>query len=324
MAPITNTFKTYETVGAREELADVIYRISPEETPFMSNGRRGSCDATYTEWQTDALAAASTSNKHVEGDEVSSFTAVTPTVRLGNRTQISRKDLIVSKTQERVRKAGRKSEVAYQMAKRSAELKRDMEAILTSNQASAAGDATTARALGSILAFIKTNVDKDAGGSNPSYTTEPNATRTDGTQRNFAESQLKNVIQLAWTEGGKPTIVMVGAANKQNASAFAGIAQIRKAVEGNRAASIIGAADLYVSDFGNVTFVPNRFQRGRDALVLDPTMYQVAYLRPFEWTDLAKTGDTAAKKALFVEYTLKVFNEKALGLVADLTTTVNS
>lgn len=324
MTPITNTFKTYETIGRREELSDVIYRISPEETPFLSNGGKDGCDATYTEWQTDALTAASSSNKHVEGDEVSSFTAVVPTVRLGNRTQIARKDLIVSKTQERVKKAGRKSEVAYQMALRSAELKRDMEAGLTANQGSAAGNATTARAAGSILAFLKTNVDKYTDGVNPVYTTEPTDVRTDGTvPRNFAESQVKTVLNLCWTEGGKPTIVMVGGTNKMNASKFAGIATLRKEASGAKAATIVGAADIYVSDFGNVSFVPNRFQRGKDALVLDPTMYKVSYLRPFEWTDLAKTGDTAAKKALFVEYTLKVMNEKAHGLVTDLTTTIN-
>lgn len=324
MAPIANTFKTYETIGTREELSDVIYRISPEETPFMSNGGKDTCDNTYTEWQTDALAAASSSNKQVEGDDVTSFTAVTPTVRLGNRTQIARKDLLVSKTQERVKKAGRKSEVAYQMALKSAEIKRDMESALCANQASAAGNASTARAHGSILAFIKTNVDKYTDGVNPVYTTEPNNARTDGTvPRNFAESQVKTVLNLCWTEGGKPTIVLVGGTNKMNASKFAGIATLRKEAAGAKAATIVGAADLYVSDFGNVSFVPNRFQRGRDALVLDPAMYKIAYLRPFEWTDLAKTGDTAAKKALFVEYTLKVLNEKAHGLVADLTTTIN-
>lgn len=323
MAIIANTFKTYETVGVREDLSDIIYRISPEETPVMSNGRKDTCDSTYTEWQQDSLQSPDTANAQLEGDDQTTFTAVVPTVRLGNRTQISNKSLIVSKTQERVRKAGRKSEVAYQASLRAAELKRDIESIMCMNQASVAGNASTARKTGSLLAFIKTNVDKASDGSNPSYTTEPNATRTDGTQRNFAESQLKNVLQLCWNEGGRPKMVVVGGSNKVNASQFAGIAQIRKAVEGNEAASIIGAADIYVSDFGTVSFVASRFSRARDALVLDPKMYGLAYLRPFEWSDLAKTGDTAAKKLLVTEYAVKVYHEKAIGLIADLTTTVN-
>lgn len=289
----------------------------------MSNGGRESVDAVLFEWQTDELANVDTANAQIEGFDNPSFSTVTPTVRVQNRVQISSKDVIVSRTEERVKKAGRKSELAYQLAKRSAELKRDMEAIATSNQAATAGNATTARTTGSILAFLTTNTDIGGGSAaDPVNAPQPTSTRTDGTQRNFSETQLKTVLSLAWTNGGKPRIVMVGAANKQNASAFTGIAQNRKAVEGNKAATIIGAADIYVSDFGNITFVPNRFQRGRDALVLDPDMYSFAYLDPFKTEPLAKTGD-ATKRLLVVEWGLKVHNEKAHGLIADLTTTVN-
>lgn len=288
----------------------------------MSNGGRGEVDAVLFEWQTDELASVDPNNKRVEGFDITTFTAITPTVRLQNRTQISSKDLIVSRTEERVKKAGRKSEMAYQLAKKSAELKRDMETISLANQAAAAGDATTPRATGALLAFLTTNTDFGSGGDDPANAPQPTSARTDGTQRNFAETQLKTVLASAWTNGGKPRIVMVGAANKQNASAFTGIAQTRKAVEGNKAATIIGAADIYVSDFGNVTFVANRFQRARDALVLDPEMYSFVYLDPFRTEPLAKTGD-ATKRLLVVEWGLKVHNEKAHGGVFDLTTTVN-
>lgn len=321
MAAITNTFQTFQAIGNREELSDRIYNISPKDTPFMSNGGREACETTHPEWQTDSLAAADGANAHIQGDDITGFDAVVPTTRPGNRTQISRKTLVVSRTQEKAKKAGRKSEVAYQLAKLSAELKRDMETILLSNQAQSAGNATTASFLGSILSWINTNESVGAGGAGP-VGGNGTATRTDGTQRNYTEILLKDVLSQVWTSGGNPEMVMTGAANKQNASAFTGVAQIRKAVDGAKQATIIGAADQYVGDFGIVSFVPNRFMRSRDALVLDPSMYAVLYFDAFKVEDLAKTGDTAAKKLLVVEYSLKVHNEAAHGIVADLNTTV--
>lgn len=319
--PISNTFQTFQAVGNREELEDRIYQISPTDTPFMSNGGRGDAESTHPEWQTDALAAVDTANAQVQGDDIATFDAVVPTARVGNRTQISRKTIIISRTQEKVRKAGRKSEVALQLAKKSAELKRDMEAIMVgTNQAQSAGNATTASYLGSILSWIATNQSVGAGGAAP--TGDGTDTRTDGTQRNYTEVLLKDVLHQVYTSGGQAEIVMTGPVNKMNASAFTGIAQIRKAVDGTKQATIIGAADQYVGDFGIVSFVPNRFMRARDALVLDPSMYAVLYLDPFKVEDLAKTGDTAAKKHLVVEYTLKVHNEAAHGIVADLNTAV--
>src|SRR5574341_558264 len=279
MAAITNTYQTYQAKGIRESLSNVIYNISPEDTPFMSNGGRENVENTFFEWQLDSLAATDTANKHIEGDDVTSFAAVVPTSRVGNRTQISRKTLIIAGTTEAVKRAGRGSEREYQLAKLSAELKRDMEAIVLSNQASAAGNATTARATGSLLAFLFTNTSFGAAGADPVYTTEPNATRTDGTQRAFTEALLKTVLNDVWTSGGKPRFIMRGGLQKQVFSGFAGIAEVRKEIQGNRMATIVGAADVYVSDFGNLTAVPNRFQRNRDAFLLDPDMYSFAYLR---------------------------------------------
>lgn len=197
---------------------------------------------------------------------------------------------------------------------------------MLTNQANAQGSAGVSSALrktGALLAFLKTNTDKGTGGADPSYTTTPNATRTDATaanQRTFTETILKSVIQKVWTEGGTPKVLMVGPVNKQRVSGFAGIAEIRREVTGNRQATIIGAADVYVSDFGAVSVVPNRFQRERDAFVLDPEYASVCYLRPFQTVELAKTGD-AEKRMILVEWGLKVHTEKAHGLAADLTTT---
>jgi hypothetical protein len=326
MSQTANTFDTFNAKGIRESLSNVIYNISPEETPFMSNIGRENVKNTFFEWQTDSLAAASTTNAQIEGDDVGTYDSTAATVRVGNYTQVSRKTLILSGTLESVDKAGRRSELAYQLAKRSAELKRDMESIMLTNQKADGGSAGTSTALrktGSLLAFLKTNTDKGTTGADPSYTTQPNATRTDATAANlrtFSETILKSVIQKVWTAGGTPKILMVGPVNKQRVSGFQGIAEIRREVTGNKPGVIIGAADVYVSDFGAVSVVPNRFQRERDAFVLDPEYAAVAFLRPFQTVELAKTGD-AEKRMIVVEWGLKVNTEAAHGLAADLTTT---
>jgi hypothetical protein len=326
MSQTANTFDTFNAKGIRESLSNVIYNISPEETPFMSNIGRENVKNTYFEWQTDSLAAASTTNAQIEGDDVSSYDSTSATTRIGNYTQVSRKTLILSGTLESVDKAGRRSELAYQLAKRSAELKRDMESIMLCNQKAdggSSGVSTALRKTGSLLAFIKSNTDKGTGGADPSYTTQPNATRTDATDANlrtFTETILKSVIQKVWAAGGTPKILMVGPVNKQRVSGFAGIAELRRDVAGNKPGVIIGAADVYVSDFGAVSVVPNRFQRERDAFVLDPEYASVAFLRPFQTVELAKTGD-AEKRMILVEWGLKVNTEAAHGLAADLTTT---
>lgn len=319
MAIVTNTFTTFDAKGIREDLSNVITNISPEETPYMSNIGRETISNSLYEWQTDTLAAAA-ANKQLEGDDVTSFDAVTATVRLQNYAQISRKTIVLSATEETVNKAGRRSELAYQIAKRGAELKRDQEYTLLNGAVAAAGNTTTARGTASLQAFIKTNYDMQTNGANPSYTTLPNSARTDGNVRTFTETILKNVIQQVWTAGGTPKILMTGPVNKQRVSGFSGIASSRFNIEGGaRPATIIGAADIYVSDFGNVQVVPNRFQRERDAFVIDPEYAKLTTLRPYQQVELAKTGD-AEKRMLIVEWGHKVLAENAHGIAADLIT----
>ena len=308
------TFTAHTAIGQREDLTDIIYDISPTETPFMSSIGKTKATAVYHEWQTDSLAAATTANAAIEGADATSAT-LAPTVRLGNYTQIIQKTVQVSGTLDTVNKAGRKSEKAYQLAKASAELKRDLETILLANQGRSAGTSTIARNLGSILSWIKTNSDVGSGGSDPA--TIGVSTRTDGTQRTFTEALLKTVVSEVYVSGGSPKILMVGAAGKQKVSSFAGIAAQRYMAPGNTPTTIIGAADVYMSDFGTMSVVPNRFMRTRDALILDPEYAALAYLRPFQTNDLAKTGDSENTQ-LLAEVTLEVKNEAAHGIVADL------
>ena len=308
------TFTAHSAIGQREDLTDVIYDISPTETPLLNTLARAKATAVYHEWQTDSLAAATTANAAVEGADATSAT-LAPTVRLGNYTQIVQKTVQVSGTLETVNKAGRKSEKAYQLAKASSELKRDIEKILCANQGRSAGSSSTARTLGAMLSWIKTNVDKASDGANP--TTIGVSTRTDGTARTFTETLLKNVIANVYDSGGSPKILMVGTAGKQKVSSFAGIAAQRYMAPSDAPTTIIGAADVYLSDFGSVSVVPNRFMRASDAFVIDPEYAAVAYLRPFATNELAKAGDSE-KTQLLAELTLEMRNEAAMGLVADL------
>ena len=308
------TFTAHTAIGQREDLTDIIYDISPTETPFMSSIGKTKATAVYHEWQTDSLAAATTANAAVEGADATSAT-LAPTVRLGNYTQIIQKTVQVSGTLDVVNKAGRKSEKAYQLAKASAELKRDLETILLANQGRSAGTSTIARKLGSLLSWIKTNSSVGSGGSDPA--TIGVSTRTDGTQRTFTEALLKTVVAEVFESGGSPKILMVGASGKQKVSSFAGIAAQRYMAPSNTPTTIIGAADVYMSDFGTMSVVPNRFMRSRDALILDPEYAALAYLRPFQTNDLAKTGDSENTQ-LLAEVTLEVKNEAAHGIVADL------
>ena len=308
-------YNAYDAVGQREDLTDVIYNISPTETPFMSSIGKTKATAVYHEWQTDSLAAATTANAAVEGADASDAT-LSPTTRLGNYTQILQKTIKVSGTLDAVNKAGRKSEKAYQLAKASQELKRDLETILLSNQGQSSGSSnSSARKMGSLLSWIKTNSSAQTNGGDP--TTIGVSTRTDGNTRTFTEALLKEVVAEVFVSGGSPTVLMVGAAGKQKVSSFAGIGETRFNVTGAKPSTIIGAADIYVSDFGNMSVVPNRFMRTRDALILDPEYAAIAYLRPFMTNELAKAGDSD-KTQVLVECTLEVKNEAAHGIVADL------
>jgi hypothetical protein len=313
----TSTFATYEAVGNREDLSDVVYRIDPTDTPAMTGFEREKASAVNHEWQTQALAAVDTGNAVLEGDDATTDT-VTPTVRLGNICQISDKVARVTGTQRAVEHAGRDDELEYQEMLKGLELKRDMESILVGTpQAKVTGADAVARKTAAILSWIKTNTSKGASGVDPAAA-DGTGTRTDGTQRAFTEPQLKTVLQSVWNSGGKPDTIMVGGFNKQVFSTFTGRAT---PTEDTKSKKITAAVDAYESDFGKLKIVPNRFQRARDVLVLQMDMWAVAFLngRKMVSIPLAKTGDSDRRQMLS-EYALVARNEKASGGVFDLTT----
>ena len=329
MAVPAGSFQTYQAVGNREDLEDVIYTISPTETPFMTMASRVNAEAVLHEWQTDALVAA-TANRQLEGDDAANGTSV-PTARVGNYCQISSKYAIVTDTQQAVNKAGRASEMSYQVAKRLGELKRDMEQALTGNQSSSAGSASVVRSSAGIESWLTftsgaTNVGNSTSLGTGTAQTTPGWTSggtllspTDSTVTGaFVVTALKATIAACWTAGGNPGLIMVGGAQKQVVSGFAGIATLyREAGSTAKGTAIVGAADLYISDFGEHRVVPNRFQRNRTALVLDMDYWAVAYLRKVQQKEIPRTG-SAIKRFIDVEFCLVARNFYASGKIADL------
>jgi len=333
MAVVANTFETYQAKGIREDLSDLISDISPTTTPFQSNIGTRDADNTYFEWQTDSLATAS-ATATIEGADLSSFTAVTPTVRLGNYCQINMVDFIISGTEQRVDKAGRASEIGYQSAKAAKELKRNIEvACLLNGVGAVVGATNTARVTAGFPCWLKTN-ETSTNVTAPSYsgsvpTGASEVWKSFGTPTAFTEAMLKTTMQECYESGGEPSMLMVGPFNKTQVSAFSGIASSRYNVDGAEPSVIIGAADIYVSDFGNLSVVPNRFftsviDAGAGSLMnnwaflIDPDEVKLANLRPYTVETLAKTGD-ADKRMILREWGLQVNNEAAHGVVAGIT-----
>lgn len=317
MTIIQGTFETFSAVGNREDLIDEIYIISPTDTPFQANISKVRATAVLHEWQIDTLAAAG-ANAQIEGDDSSTsgfFPTPSATSRISNNTQISRKTVIVSGTQDAVNKAGRKKEIVYQLMKRAKELRRDMEFVLTNNQTpvpNSSANATTARAMRPLPNWYSTNTSRGAAGSNGSST----AAVTDGTQRVLTEGFVKSMIQSAWTQGGEPDLIMTGPFNKTVVSGFTGN---NTRMQDTSDGELKSAIDIYVSDFGTHKIVPNKFSRDRDLHILTTDLWAVAYLRPMQTIDLAKTGDSE-KGFVLAEYSLEARNEAGSAVVADLTT----
>ena len=287
-------FKTYDATAIREDLSDVIYDISPTDTPFMSSiAGKGSVSNTLFEWQTDALAAAVINNYHVEG-AAAGTAATTATTRLTNQTQISKKVVEVTGTHETVDNAGKKSELAHQLAKASKELKRDMEGSLLADNAAAAGNATTARETRGAAHWITTNV-VDAG--------------TSGTHAAMVEADVLLAAEKVWTQGGEASTILLGATNKKLITAMSGRADAIRSVADNNM-TIQNSVDVYVSDFGTYNIVMDRFCDQDVVYFLDHDMWSVNYLRDFQTVDIAKDGDSE-KKMLLVEYGLHCGNEAA-------------
>ena len=315
MAQTTNTFSSYDAIGIREDLSDIIYDISPEETPFYSSCAKTKAQNTYHEWQTDALRA-SADNAHIEGDETVA-SARTATSRVGNRTQIFKNAVVLPGTDKSTRKAGRATDMAYHTMKIAKEQKLDIEAALFANQAAVAGSDVLARRMAGLGAWITTNTN-NVGGGGADPTGDGTNARTDGSQTAFGQTDFDLTMQDIWTAGGRPDTVYLSAFQMNLALAFTGNNNQRSNVDAS-SAKVVKTMDLYMTPWGKVEFVPTRENRGRDVWIMQSDMWAVANLRPTFNEELAKVGDSERRQVI-TELTLVSKNQKASGGVVDCST----
>ena len=314
MAQPTNTFDSYDARGIRESLEDIIYEISPSETPFYSSVAKVTASNTYHEWQTDALRA-SAANAHVEGDDTTAE-ARTATSRLGNYTQIFKNAVSVPDTDSGLKKAGRAAEMAYQILKVAIEQKLDIEKALFDNNARVAGNSTTARELAGAPAWLITNTSFGTGGADA--TGDGTDARTDGTQEVFSQTRFDTVMQSIWESGGRPDVVYLSAFQMNKALGFTGNNNQRSQVQAGDE-KVIKSLAVYVTPWGTVEFMPTRENRSRDVFIMQKDMWAVGVLRPTKNTELAKTGDSTRRQVV-TELTLVCKNEAANGGIFDNTT----
>jgi hypothetical protein len=317
MAQPSNTFDSYDAVGIREDLSDVITNISPEETPFYTKARKSRARNTLHEWQTDSLRA-SAANAHIEGDATTA-NARTSTTRLGNYTQIFKNAVVVPDTDEGLDKAGRAREIAYQTLKIAKEQKLDIEKALFDNNARVAGNASTARELAGAPAWLTSNTSFGANeGANP--TGDGTDARTDETTTLLAFSQARfdTVMQSIWDNGGKPDTVYLSSFQMNVALGFTGNNNQRSAVQAGDE-RVVKSLAVYVTPWGTVEFMPSRENRSRDVFIMQDDMWEVATLRPTKNVALAKTGDNTTRQVV-TELTLVCKNEAANGGIFDNTT----
>lgn len=319
MAQPTNLGDTYDLPTAiREDLQDFIYNIDPAETPFMTNVRSGTASATLHEWQIDSLAAVR-DNKVIEGDNP---TAIEPTdtTKRTNHTQISEATVILSETQLAVEQAGLNDRMAYEMAKKLKELKRDMEhGLVGLSNAKVAGASGTEREYASVQSWIATNTVFQTGGAPAGADPTGDGTDVptdDGTPVAFTEAMLETAIDAAWNAGADVTMILAGSFNKRAITGFTGNATRYKDADDR---SVVNAVDVYVSDYGEMQVVPDRYLRGRDVIGVDPDFWSLQFLRPVQSRELAKTGDNITQQ-IITEYTLAALNEASSFIIRDLTT----
>lgn len=348
MATGTNAFTRYELAttrlgdNVREDLSDVIYNISPTEVPFTSNAGRGTSKNTYTEWQIHSLAAA-VDEPHADGDEFSAD-ALTESKRVGNYHQISRKDLTVSRRANIVNKAGRRAEMAYQIALKGKELRRDVEFTALKRKAAVVGNNTNQAApvamqTAGVPAWIRTNSNRGGSGTDPTLsdstnnTGYPNAVGTAGNARALTESDILSEVRACYEQGGSPNMIMLPPRVKQSLSNFLFTGMNRRVAtqyqdQGKNprgGVSVVGAVDVYVTDFQVLDIVPNRFSpesaTASEVFILDTDYWEISYLDGYHVEEIAKVGDHR-RRMILVDWTVCSKNEAASAIIADVNNTL--
>lgn len=334
----------------REDFTDVVQDISPTQTPFITNIGRAKATQDAHEWPQDSLPDAKATNQHVDGDDFvaeggtgqvgtgGAGSRISAGDRVGNFCEIGRFDIVVSRRAETTKSAGRVGKLSYQLAKAGRALKRDCEASATDNNSAVRGSETVAGRTAGAPAWIRANSSRSSSGTagaDPAALVAGfptgNAATDSSTTRALSETDLLEVIASSYIQGGDPDMIMMFPTVKQkfsnymfspdNTNAGRIATQFQnvptKAMGGVTA---VGAVDVYVSDFGVLDVVPNRFQRARDVLVLEKDMWAIAYLEGYNLTDVNRTG-LSEKRILSVDWCLEAKQAEASGIVADVDST---
>lgn len=320
MAVPSNLYQAASLKGNREDLIDKIFNTSPTETPLSSSFGRTTATGVTHEWQTDALAAANADNAMIDGDDVT-LDAQTATLRLANHLQIFSKKPGVSRRANIIKKAGRGAEMAYQKAKAMLELKRDIEKMVVSSNPAVAATTSVAGKSAGLGVQSATNVLHNGAGATAAWTAgAPTTAVTAGTNRTFTEALVKTMCQNIYTNSGQFVEQMVmSPSHKATFSAFTGIAQNRLDVKGKSQGTIVGAADVYISDFGAISVVPHYLMAGaNEVFFLNSDYIDLAFLDGFQTTPLAKTGDSE-RALITADCALAVRAPSAIGKIDDLT-----
>lgn len=289
---------TYDMVGLAEDVSDVISNITPTKTPFQSMIGNEKVSARLFEWQEDTLASVAT-NAQVEGFTASEATLTATTMR-SNYTQILQKTVKISATSDAVKAYGRKRETAYQLAKASAEVKRDLEnAMVGAVQAAVAGTTSVGRKFASALSQIAAGV-TEAGGTAA-----------------LTEAMITNCQDKIYDAGGEATCLMIKPSDSMIVAGFTGATGRSRAIN-DGTTTLTNNVSVYVSPYGTLKVVLNRFLASTHAVLFDPENWKRCTLRPWKRTLLAKTGDNDMHM-IVGEFSLKHVNQSASGMINALT-----
>lgn len=323
MVAPANTYVSSSASGNREELSDVVSRITPEDTPIYTMiNSKDKIEQTNPEWQKDALAPPA-ANAHPEGDTFT-YQATTSVERLKNYTQIFKKSFIISGTQDAVKNAGNYEQSGQQLAKRFVEFKKDVEYAILENNASVG---TGTRELGGLPSWYETNASRGASGADGGYASGTGLTTaaTDGTQRAFTKALLDTTLQDIYVAGGNVDYMVCSPYVKSVFATFmsdANVAALRTHVNDTKQVTVVGTVDVYQGPHGTVKVVPNRVQAvsadlARHVHILDTSQLAFKWLRPMKYEAGAKDSD-GKKHNIIGEGTLCVKNEAGLGTVSDV------
>lgn len=316
----------------REDVMNKIFDISKIPLPFTDMVGSTTAKQEYIEWTTDELAKPNVANAVIDGADITGNDAATGQ-RVGNHHQISVKAVQVSYRADASDTIGRAKELAYQLMRRQQELRRDVEAIALSNQASVVDNGTSvAGKVGGLPTWLKTNA---IGSTTQGFdlNTKLTVAATPAAAGALTEKNLRDVVQKVYEQGGDASVMMTTPAviaqfSKYMLKSGAGVAAIHTEVDGRSKEPVtaLGTVNVFVTDFGTIRAVPNRLQQtyndatpttpkaASTVFILDPSYISLCYLKGYQTDDLAKTG-LSEKRMMSVDWSLIVHTEKAHGMV---------